>query len=68
VLKGEGKSRITIGVSSPEEPERHGREEQQVRGHFEKEEEQMFEAEHLDLPKPLETWDHLLESSQTQNQ
>lgn len=73
VPKEEGKSWITCEESSPEEAERYGREEQHARDHAdddseeEKEEEKEFEAEHPDLPKPLDTWDHLLEDDEAQH-
>ncbi|KAG0282917.1 hypothetical protein BGZ96_012712 [Linnemannia gamsii] len=73
VPKEEGKSWITCEESSPEEAERYGREEQHARDHAddadseEEKEEEEFEAEHPDLPKPLDTWDHLLEDDQAQH-
>jgi alpha-amylase len=68
VPKEEGKSWIICEESSsPEEAERHGSEEQYVRDHAddddseEEKKEEEFEAKHPDLPKSLDTWDHLLE-------
>ncbi|KAF9915911.1 hypothetical protein BX616_005087 [Lobosporangium transversale] len=66
VQKEEDKSWITVEESSPEDQERHAREEDYAREHAndESDEEDEFEAPHPDLPKPLDTWDHLLEDDQ----
>ncbi|KAG0354879.1 glucan 1,4-alpha-maltohexaosidase precursor [Gamsiella multidivaricata] len=72
VEKEEGKSWITVEESSPEEKEKHQREEDDARAHAddqsesEEEETKEFEAEHPELPKPLDTWDHLLKEDEPQ--
>lgn len=72
VEKEEGKHWITVEESSSEEKERHLQEEQYARDHADDdsadEEEQEFEAEHPDLPKPLDTWGHLLRDDQVEAQ